>query len=313
MNLKQTILLHLGAAADLFTDPETIELIVNEDGTVWVDTLKASSVNTGIVLDPNDRQSIINCMADSMGEVATAERPYISAIMPKTNERFQGQMSPLVAAPTFSFRMPARRLLRLSDQVRMGTLTEADAEVLQKALKERRNIAIIGATGSGKTTFANSLLNEEIIYGDRHLIIQDLPELRTSAPNAVTFFTRASNPVISAQFLLFLALRNRPDRIHVGECRDGATLMELFKAWNTGHPGGLTTFHADSTEDALYRIEDLFAEVTTQVPRRQIARSLGLVVEIRKTPQGRRVTSIIENIRFDPAADRYVFDDARRA
>lgn len=297
----------LGPVAPLFTDPTTVEIIVNEDGEVWQDTMTQSSIRTGFYLPPEKRKALIELMADHMGEVATAERPYISAIFPKTHERFQGQLPPLVSAPTFSIRMPSRQVLTLEEQVRRGTITAPQKQVLQAALATRRNIMIAGATGSGKSTFANSLLDDESMLADRHLIIQDLPELRTRAPNCTTFFTRASNPPITAQFNLFLALRNRPDRIHVGECRDGETLLQLFKSWNTGHPGGLTTLHADSAEDALYRIEDLFGEVTQQTPHRQIARTIGLIVEIRKTETGRRVTRMIQNIVYHPGAG-YEFD-----
>jgi P-type conjugative transfer ATPase TrbB len=302
----------LGNVYTLFTDPATVEIIANEDGSVWLDTLTQSSIRTGLYLDPDDRKRIIELMANEMAQVTTTDRPYVSAIFPGTNERFQGQLPPLVSAPTFSIRMPARKVLTLADQLRLGTITQAQLAVLQEALANRRNIMIIGATGSGKSSFANSLLDDAVMLSDRHIIIQDLPELRTRAPNCTTFFTRASNPPITAQFNLFLALRNRPDRIHVGECRDGETLLQLFKAWNTGHPGGLTTLHADSAEDALYRIEDLFGEVTQQTPYRQITRTVGLVVEIRKTPTGRKVTRMISDIRHEPGVG-YRFQEVAAA
>jgi type IV secretion system protein VirB11 len=307
-SLINKILPLMGDLAELYRDPDTVELIVNEDGRVWLDTLKESSIDTGLFIPEGARTTIIELMADSMGELANRDRPFVSAIFPESLERFQGQLPPLVLAPTFSIRMPARKVITLDEQVARGTLSPTHAAVLRQALVERRNIIISGATGSGKSTFANSLLAETCLSGDRHVIIQDLPELRTVAKNATILFTRASNPVITAQALLVIALRLRPDRIHIGECRDGMTLRELFKAWNTGHPGGLTTLHADSVEDVLYRAEDLIAEVSTQIPHRQIARTVGLIVQIARTPEGRRVTDMIQNIQYDPTTARYSFD-----
>lgn len=306
MSLRSSIIALLGPAGPLFDAPDTVEIIVNCDGRVWLDTLTESSVNTGLFVPVDDREAIIRLMATHMKVTVSEDRPSLAAIVPGSLERIQAEIMPMVVAPALAIRMPARTVIPLDQHVARGTLTSDQMAIIRKALADRKNIAVIGATGSGKTTLANSLLNDPIVLKDRHVIIQDLPELRTSAPNSLTLYTRSANPPISAQQLLQIALRNRPDRIHVGECRDGASMLELFKSWNTGHPGGVTTFHADGPEDALYRIEDLFAEVTQQLPYRQIARTLGLVLHMERTPVGRRVTAMIDTIRYD-SQNGYVF------
>lgn len=309
MSIRDSLVSLLGQAGPLFEAPDTVEIIINPDGRVWLDSLTQTSVDTGLFVPADARDALIRLLASHMKVTISADRPSVAAIVPGTLERIQAQIPPMVSAPALAIRMPARSVIPLDQHVTRGTLTQDQLTIIRAALANRKNIAVTGATGSGKTTLANSMLNDPLVLGDRHVIIQDLPELRTSAPNTLNLLTRSANPVITAQHLLQIALRNRPDRIHVGDCRDGASMLELFKGWNAGHPGGITTFHADSPEDALYRIEDLFAEVTQQMPYRQISRTLGLIVHMERTAAGRRVTEMITNIRHD-RDDGYTFERA---
>ncbi len=157
------------------------------------------------------------------------------------------------------------------------------ASWLAACVRERRNVLVSGATGSGKTTFANALL-DLIPEEERVLSIEDTPELRIRSRNRVRFETRGAD---DTRALLRMALRYRPDRIVVGEVR-GPEAYDLLQAWNTGHPGGVSTLHADSAEDALYRLEALVtqsAEVKSwplSAVRRACSGAVGVVVQLSK-------------------------------
>lgn len=287
-------------------DPDVIEVMVNPDGRIWFDRIGQGREATDQVLAPADSESILRLLADHVGVVVTAERPLVSATLPLTGERFQGIFPPITAAPSFAIRKPARSVFRLDDYVRRGHLTAGQAGTLRQAIADRLNILIIGGTSSGKTTFANALLADPVFSEDRVVIIEDTPELQCAAPDCLPMVTRKIEPKVTAQDLVVAALRLRPDRIVIGEVRDGAAL-EMIKAWNTGHPGGLGTLHANSPIDALYRIEDLIGEVSERIPYRAIASSLNVIVEIKRTPQGRRVSGILRVLGWQDG--KYLFDD----
>jgi type IV secretion system protein TrbB len=140
---------------------------------------------------------------------------------------------------------------------------------------------------------ANALLAEPTFADDRVFLLEDTPELQCSACDLVSVLTKRHPRPIGVVDLVRDALRMRPDRIVVGEMRDGAAALETLKAWNTGHPGGLSTIHANSAEETLARVDDLLAEVVVQIPRRAVAQAIDLIVHIRRTPEGRHVEAML--------------------
>jgi type IV secretion system protein VirB11 len=214
--------------------------------------------------------------------------------LPETGERFQGVFPPITQVPCFTIRKRPAVIFTLDEYVKGGIIAPDIAKDLRQALTERRNILVIGGTGSGKTTLTNALLAEQAIAKDRVVIIEDTAELRCSATDSISMLTKIVPPVITMADLARVTLRLRPDRIVIGEVRDGAAL-EMIKLWNTGHPGGIATLHANSPLDALYRLEDLIGEVTERVPQRQIGATINIIVEIRRAPEipaGRSVSRI---------------------
>jgi type IV secretion system protein VirB11 len=181
-------------------------------------------------------------------------------------------------------------------------MTSHQASVIRNAIKSRLNIVVSGGTGSGKTTLANAVIAEivETAPDDRLVILEDTAEIQCVAENAVALHT--SNSVDMAR-LLKSTMRLRPDRIIVGEVRDGAALT-LLKAWNTGHPGGVTTIHSNSATSALQRLEQLTAEVSQQPMQSVIGDAVDLIVSIERTGKGRRVTDILHVETF--SAGRYL-------
>lgn len=274
-------------------EPTVVEILANPDGRVVLDSLGGGRQDTGETLSTEARERVIRLVADYVGDPVTRENPRLSGILPGTGERFQGLLPPVVLAPAFSIRKRPAVVWGLDQYVRDGVMTAGQASVLRQAAINRRNILISGGTGSGKTTLANAVLAEPAFASDRVFLIEDTPELQCSAWDTVAVVTRRSPRVIGVVDLVRDALRMRPDRIVVGEMRDGAAALETVKSWNTGHPGGLSTLHANSAEDALRRMEDLIAEVVSVVPQRAIGDAIDLVVQIRRTSEGRRVEAIL--------------------
>jgi type IV secretion system protein VirB11 len=277
--------------AEALADRMVVEVMVNPDGKIWIDRIGEGRSFTGKHLAPSDADRILRLLADHVGEVVTRDRPRISATLPQTGERFQGVFMPLVANPAFAIRKRPEVVFTLDDYVERGILDPGMATVLREAVISRQNLLIAGGTGSGKTTLANAILAEPAFAGDRVVIIEDTAELQCAAADKLEMLTKRTEPVVTMTDLVRDTLRLRPDRIIIGEVRDGSAL-DLLKAWNTGHPGGLATIHANSAAEALTRLEDLIGEVTQRVPYRAIAQAINVVVFIERTATGRRVREV---------------------
>lgn len=281
--------------ADVLTalvDPAVIEIMANPDGRLFVDRLKAGRACLSASLDAPARERVVRLIADYMGEEVTREHPRLAGVLPETGERFQGFLPPIVAGATFSIRKRPAVIFTLDDYVRDGVMTRDQALGLAAAVGARKNILIAGGTSSGKTTLANALLALPAFADDRVFLIEDTPELACSALDCVATLTRRAPHPVGVADLVRDALRMRPDRIVVGEMRDGAAALETLKAWNTGHPGGLSTIHANSAAEAFQRLEDLIAEVAAVAPKRTIEQAVDVVVFIRRTAEGRRVEEL---------------------
>ena len=215
---------------------------------------------------------------------------------------------PIVANPAFAIRKRPEIVFTLANYVETGVMTAAMAEALRQAARDRQNLLIAGGTGSGKTTLANAILAEPAFAGDRVVLIEDTAELQCAAADRLEMLTKRTDPPVTMTDLVRDTLRLRPDRIIIGEVRDGSAL-DLLKAWNTGHPGGLATIHANSAREALTRLEDLIGEVTQRVPYRAIAQAINLVVFIERTVTGRRVRDVSRVTGLD--GDAYVLQSIR--
>ncbi|WP_206245548.1 P-type conjugative transfer ATPase TrbB [Novosphingobium terrae] len=302
----------IGAA---LADPAVVEIMVNPDGRLWVDRLGEGRSDTGSLYEPAQIERIIRLVASHARAETHAGAPIISAELPPhgegAGERFEGVLPPVSLAPCFSIRKPAARIYLLHDYVRDGLMGAEIALHLAKAVAERRNILIVGGTSSGKTTLANALLAEMAHLGDRVILIEDTRELQCAAPDVVALRTRPALAVgtsgVTMADLLRSTLRLRPDRIVVGEVR-GAEALDMLKAWNTGHPGGIATVHANNAIAGLYRLESLVQESVITVPRRLIAEAIDLIVFIAGRGRARRVEAIAEVRGLDPQGNYEVAD-----
>jgi len=275
---------------------DTLEILANTDGSVWIERAGQGLVRAPERLGAQERERIIRLVASAAGEACDRNSPIISAELPGTGERFEGILPPVAEAPCFAIRKPAPAPRSLDDYVHDGTLAPATCAALRRALEERLNIVIAGGTSSGKTTFANALLVEPSLRRERLLILEDTRELRCSAPDVTQLRTHRCG--ITLRDLVRSTMRLRPDRIIVGEVRGGEAL-DLLKAWNTGHPGGVTTVHANSALGALSRLEQLICEVTHAMPADLISDAVDVIVFMSRASGHRRIEEVVRVTGFD--------------
>ena len=292
------------AIAAALADSRVIEIMVNPDGALRVDILGEGRVDTDVKLDAPQVERIIRLVASHVRTEVHGDKPIVSAELPPlgtgAGERFEGILPPVSTAPCFSIRKPAARIYTLMDYVTDGIVSAEAARLLSLAVVDRRNILVAGGTSSGKTTLANALLAEMAHLDERVILIEDTRELQSPARDTVALRTRPG--AVTMGDLVRSTLRLRPDRIIVGEVRGGEAL-DMLKAWNTGHPGGLTTVHANSGRGALLRLEQLVQEAVVTVPRALIAEAVDLIVFINGRGAGRRVESLTEVQGLDAGGD----------
>jgi P-type conjugative transfer ATPase TrbB len=285
-------MLHTAFGAEVMErlqDPDILEVMLNPDGSVWLDRLSIGLQPTSDRITPADGERIIRLVAHHVGVEVDEDRPRVSAELPGTGERFEGLLPPIVSGPSFAIRKPAVAIFGLADYVAAGVMSADAAKSLRQAVIDRRNILVVGGTSTGKTTLVNALLAVIADSADRIILIEDTRELQCAAPNLVALRTRAG--AVSLSDLVRSALRLRPDRIPIGEVR-GPEALDLIKAWGTGHPGGIGTLHAGSVQGALHRLEQLIQEAVITVPRPLIADTIDLIAVLDGRGGARRLVEL---------------------
>jgi type IV secretion system protein VirB11 len=277
-------------------DPDVVEILLNPDGSLWIDRLSSGRTPTGVQLSATDGERIIRLVAAHVRAEVHAGKPLLSAELPETGERFEGILPPAAPGPAFALRKRAVGVIPLERYVTDGMMTAVQAGFLVCAVRKRQNILIAGGTSSGKTTLANALLAEIATTGDRVLVLEDTVELQCAARDHVPLRTLPG--VVSMTELVRATMRLRPDRVIVGEVRGGEAL-DLVKVWGTGHPGGIATVHAGSTHGALLRLEQLILEVAVTPPRALVAEAVNVVVFIAGRGRARRIQDIARVAGFD--------------
>jgi type IV secretion system protein VirB11 len=277
-------------------DNSVVEIMLNPDGKLFIERLGQGIAPAGGMLQAN-AEIVIGAVAHALQSEVSDLQPIVSGELPIGGHRFEGLLPPIVSAPSFTIRRRASRLIPFDDYVDAGIMSEQQARTIRNAVSARLNIIVSGGTGSGKTTLANAIIGEIVrdAPDDRMVILEDTAEIRCAASNAILLHT---SDAVDMRRLLKSTMRLRPDRIIVGEVRDGAALT-LLKAWNTGHPGGVATIHSNSALSALRRLEQLTAEVSQQSMREVIGEAVDLVVSVERTAHGRRISDVLHVERFD--------------
>ena len=289
-------------------DPTVVEVMLNPDGSVWTDRL---GKGMQYLCDMSEVQALqmLGTIAHMLGTTINQHNPKVEGELPGDGSRVEGVIPPVVAHPSFNLRKKASAVFSLDQYVQSGRALASDVEIIRDAVRKRQNILVVGGTGTGKTTFVNAILNEIHLLTPSHrlLILEDTAELQCSADNFVAMRT---NDEISMQDLLKITMRQRPDRIIVGEVR-GKEALDMIKAWNTGHPGGVCTVHANDARAGLLRIEQLISEVSEAPMRELVGEAINMVAFLVRDPKiGPKLAELIA---VDGVKDNeYIFRDLRQ-
>lgn len=257
------------------SDPKVVEVIRNTDGRIWLDVAGHGLLDSKHVMGSNQAASILGVAAKMLDTTLTKENPILEGELPLDGSRLEGIIAPIVDSPVFAIRKKATMVFTLEDYAERGMFRPGThrqhahnvhglddsisaLETLHQAILRRQNILIVGGTGSGKTTLANAVnaAIAKLCPTDRVIAIEDTRELQIPVDNHVLL---RSSEHVGMQRLLRATMRLRPDRIIVGEVR-GAEAYTLLKAWNSGHPGGMATIHADSAAEGLQKLTDYVFE-----------------------------------------------------
>src|ERR1700735_1446179 len=279
----------------LLDDSLTEDILLNPNGSLWVKRMGHGFSRIG-EMPAAQAASALGTIAAWRGTVLNHERPILETELPIDGSRFEGIVSPVVRRPVFAIRLRPRKIFSLGDYEAAGILTDSSdplnrlrrqddflavvrglkhADVIRAAVRARKNILVVGSTGSGKTTLVNAILDSlaHLTPHDRVISIEDTTELQCPVKNYLDL--RAVGGVTMLDCLR-ACMRLKPTRIVVGEVR-GAEAHTLLKAWNTGHPGGAATAHANDALRGLIRLESLVAEATSAPQPTLVAEAVDLV------------------------------------
>lgn len=285
-----------------FLNPNLLEVMCNpnEDGS---SSIFWEEQGQDMVYDPemskrfnsSRAESVIKTIAGYYNKTVNEADPILESQFPIDGSRFTGIMPPVTTTPSFTIRKRPNRVFTLDEYVANGIMTEQQKSIIQQAITDKSNILVIGGTGSGKTTLVNAIIWEMTDQhpNERIYISEDTGEIRCDSPNKVHVYTTMAADLTK---LVRTALRFRPDRIVVGEVR-GAEALDLLDTWNTGHPGGVATVHANSAVLGLERLEGLITRNPfhpTEI-RQLIAQVVNIIVFISKDRKtGRKIREIIK-------------------
>jgi pilus assembly protein CpaF len=309
----------LGPLEPLMQDPTVSDILVNGSQEVYVERRGKLERTRVIFRDDAHLLQIIERIVSAVGRRVDESSPMVDARLPD-GSRVNAVIPPLALdGPVLSIRRFAADPYRMADLVEFGTLTGGLAEILRAAVQARLNMLVSGGTGAGKTTMLNVLSNA-IPNTERIVTIEDSAELQLQQEHVVRLETRPANieaqGAVTQRDLLRNALRMRPDRIVVGEVR-GPEVLDMLQAMNTGHDGSLSTVHANSTRDALSRLETMVLMSGVALPvramRDYIASALDLMVHLARLSDGtRKVTRVTEIVGMEEdvvtTQDIFVFE-----
>ncbi len=297
----QNELIGYGPIQQFLDDPDVSEIMVNGPEKIFVERNGKLTLTNARFRDDDHVLRIIERIVLPLGRRIDADTPMVDARLPD-GSRVNAVIPPIaIDGPSITIRKFKRDKLTVEQLIEYGSLTETMAEFLRACVAARLNIVVSGGTGSGKTTLLN-ILSSFIPSDERVVTIEDAAELQLRQEHVVRLETRSHSAdgkaSITVRDLVRNALRMRPDRIIVGECRGGETL-DMLQAMNTGHDGSLTTLHANTPRDAIARMETMSLMAGLDMPlrviREQIASAVDLIVQQTRLRDGsRKVTSITE-------------------
>ncbi len=306
----ELILPFLRPIQHLILDPEISEIMVNGPEHVFIERAGRVEAVQGLTISPKSLEVAVRNIARRLRDDISEEKPVLDSRLPD-GSRVAAVVPPCsLHGVTLTIRKFNAKHFGIADLIRIGTITEELAGILETAVVNRQNILISGGTGTGKTTLLN-ILATLIPEHERLLIIEDTAEIQISALNLVRFEARVAQNGFSAvtiRELLKASLRHRPDRILLGEIR-GAEAFDLLQLLNTGHSGTISTVHANSALQAINRFTSCVLQSNVELPYRaiksNIADSLNLLVHVERRPGIRFVSEVLEIAGYSADTDRY--------
>ena len=291
----------LGPLEPIMRDPDVADILINGHRSCFIERKgKLTQINIPFK-DEAHLMRVINKIVAAVGRRVDESAPLVDARM-ADGSRFNAAIRPIgVDGPLVSIRKFSADKLALHKLVEFGALTQSMAEVLAAAVHARKTTIISGGTGTGKTTMLNAL-SAFIPEDERLITIEDAAELQLQQPHVARMETRPANieghGELKQRDLVKNALRMRPDRVILGECR-GEEAFDMLQAMNTGHEGSMATIHANTPRDAISRLEQMLGmtgmPMTVQSIRSQISNALDLIVQLTRLSDGKRkVTSVAE-------------------
>jgi len=291
----------LGPLEPLLRDPSIADIMVNTYSTVYVERFGKLELTQVRFRDNEHLTQIINRIVARVGRRVDESSPMADARL-ADGSRVNAIIPPLaIDGPVMSIRRFGGKPLRFRDMLRIGSITPEMVGFLGACVQAKLNILISGGTGTGKTTMLNAM-SSFIPEGERVVTIEDAAELQLQQRHVVRLETRPPNiegrGEVIARDLVKNALRMRPDRIVIGECR-GGEVFDMLQAMNTGHDGSMTTVHANTARDALSRVESMVGlggiVLSETLTRQTIARAINVIVQLSRGTDGkRRITSVTE-------------------
>jgi len=318
-HVKKTLkdlLFGYGPLEDLLRLPTVTEIMVVSSDRIFIEKNGRIENSGRAFLSDEITVTIINRITSKVNRHIDKASPLVDARL-IDGSRVNAVIEPIaVSGPCLTIRKFPEHQLSVDDLIRIKSITRSAAEFLRSAILNRRNIIVSGGTGTGKTTLLNCL-SDYIPDNERIVTIEDTAELRLKKPHVVRMEAKKANAEKAGEFticnLVQNALRMRPDRIVVGECR-GPEALDMLQAMNTGHDGSLTTLHANNTADVILRLEVLVQQAGNNLPiysiHQQIVSAVDLVVQLKRMRNGRRCISQISEIKgIDPINFDVVFTD----
>jgi pilus assembly protein CpaF len=294
--------LGLGPLEPLLADRTISDILVNGPEQVYVERRGRLEL-TEVRFNSNAHlMNIIDRIVSSVGRRVDESSPMVDARL-KDGSRVNAIIPPLALdGASLSIRRFAAELLSIDDLIRLGSISDELATVMNAVVRARLNVLVSGGTGAGKTTLLN-LLSGFISETERVVTIEDSAELQLRQPHVVRLETRPPNiegrGAVTQRDLVRNSLRMRPDRIVIGEVR-GAEALDMLQAMNTGHDGSLTTIHANTPRDALARVENMVSMTGISFPakalRSQIASAIDIVIQVERQEDGRRRVVSLQEI-----------------
>ena len=287
------VLDYLKPIRHLLLDEDVTDILVNQDGKVWKQKHGVMDCESGVHITARFLEAAIQNIARPLNDEFCATDPLLDSMLPDGSRVAAVYYGPSVTGIVLAIRKFRREVFKLDELVDNGTITARTYDGLFGALITKKTILISGATGSGKSTLLNAVANQ-LSASVRVVLLEDTPELRLELPNLVRLQVRKAtpnSPAVTMQQLLRTTLRLLPDRIIVGEVR-GAEAIDMLETMNTGHPGSMTTIHANSALDALYRVRTCCAMADVEIPWRalgaMISTAFKVVVHIGQNEFGQR-------------------------